>query len=58
MAFSSAGLQGAIIAGPALGGFVYVAGAAVVYGLRARCSRWRPRCACASATPPRRRASR
>ena len=33
MAFSSAGLQGAIIAGPALGGFVYVAGAAVVYGL-------------------------
>lgn len=33
MAFSSAGLQGAIIAGPAVGGFVYVAGAAVVYGL-------------------------
>ena len=33
MAFSSAGLQGAIIAGPALGGFVYVAGASVVYGL-------------------------
>ena len=32
MAFSSAGLQGAIIAGPALGGFVYVAGAPVVYG--------------------------
>jgi len=32
MAFSSAGLQGAIIAGPALGGFVYVAGASVVYG--------------------------
>jgi MFS family permease len=32
-AFSSAGLQGAIIVGPALGGFVYVAGAAVVYGL-------------------------
>jgi MFS family permease len=33
MAFSSAGLQGAIIAGPALGGFVYVAGASAVYGL-------------------------
>ncbi|MBN8508915.1 MAG: MFS transporter [Burkholderiales bacterium] len=33
MAFASAGLQGAIIAGPALGGFVYVAGASVVYGL-------------------------
>jgi len=33
MAFSSAGLQGAIIAGPALGGFAYVAGASVVYGL-------------------------
>jgi MFS family permease len=32
MAFSSAGLQGAIIAGPALGGFLYVAGSAVVYG--------------------------
>ena len=33
LAFSSAGLQGAIIAGPALGGFVYVAGATAVYGL-------------------------
>jgi MFS family permease len=33
MAFSSAGLQGAIIAGPALGGIVYVAGAPAVYGL-------------------------
>jgi MFS family permease len=33
MAFSSAGLQGAVIAGPALGGFVYVAGASAVYGL-------------------------
>jgi MFS family permease len=32
MAFSSAGLQGAIIAGPALGGLLYVAGSAVVYG--------------------------
>ena len=32
MAFSSAGLQGAVIAGPALGGFLYVAGAPVVYG--------------------------
>lgn len=31
LAFSSAGMQGAIIAGPALGGFVYVAGAAAVY---------------------------
>ena len=33
MAFASAGLQGAVIAGPALGGFAYVAGAPVVYGL-------------------------
>ena len=32
LAFSSAGLQGAIIAGPALGGFVYVAGPAATYG--------------------------
>ncbi len=32
MAFSSAGLQGAIIAGPAIGGLLYVAGAPVVYG--------------------------
>ncbi len=32
MAFSSAGLQGAIIAGPALGGLLYVAGPGVVYG--------------------------
>jgi MFS family permease len=32
MAFSSAGLQGAIIAGPAIGGFLDVAGAPVVYG--------------------------
>jgi MFS family permease len=31
LAFSSAGMQGAIIAGPAIGGFVYVAGAAAVY---------------------------
>jgi MFS family permease len=31
LAFSSAGMQGAVIAGPALGGFVYVAGAAAVY---------------------------
>ena len=30
LAFSSAGMQGAIIAGPAIGGFVYVAGAAAV----------------------------
>jgi MFS family permease len=33
MAFASSGMQAAIIAGPALGGFVYAAGAAVVYGL-------------------------
>lgn len=33
MALSSAGLQGAIIAGPAIGGFVYVAGPTVLYGL-------------------------
>jgi len=31
LAFSSAGMQGAIIAGPAIGGFVYVAGAPAVY---------------------------
>ena len=30
LAFSSAGMQGAIIVGPAVGGFVYVAGAAAV----------------------------
>lgn len=33
LAFSSAGMQAAIIGGPALGGFVYAAGAPVVYGL-------------------------
>jgi MFS family permease len=33
LAFSSAGLQGSIIAGPALGGLIYAAGAAVTYGL-------------------------
>jgi MFS family permease len=33
LAFSSAGMQGAIIVGPALGGFVYVAGASAVYAL-------------------------
>ncbi|MBU2287061.1 MAG: MFS transporter, partial [Gammaproteobacteria bacterium] len=32
MAFSSAGMQGAIIGGPALGGLLFVAGTAVVYG--------------------------
>ncbi|WP_418131225.1 MFS transporter [Variovorax sp. 375MFSha3.1] len=32
MAFSSAGMQGAIIGGPALGGLLFVAGMAVVYG--------------------------
>lgn len=31
LAFSSAGMQGAIIVGPALGGFIYVAGAPAVY---------------------------
>ena len=31
LAFSSVGLQGAIIAGPAIGGFVFVAGAHAVY---------------------------
>ena len=33
LAFSSTGSQGAIVAGPALGGFVYVAGPAAVYAL-------------------------
>ena len=33
LAFSSAGMQGAIIAGPAIGGFVYVAGPGWVYAL-------------------------
>jgi MFS family permease len=33
LAFSSGGLQAAVIAGPALGGFVYAAGAPWVYGL-------------------------
>jgi len=33
LAFSSAGMQGAIIAGPALGGFLYVAGASAVYAV-------------------------
>lgn len=33
LAFSSGGLQGAVIAGPAIGGLVYGAGAPVVYGL-------------------------
>jgi len=32
MAFSSAGMQGAIIGGPALGGLLFVAGRGVVYG--------------------------
>ena len=31
LAFSAAGMQGAIVFGPAIGGFVYVAGAAAVY---------------------------
>jgi MFS family permease len=35
LALSSTALQGAIIAGPALGGFVYAGGAAAVYGLSA-----------------------
>jgi MFS family permease len=33
MAFSSGGMQAAIIGGPALGGFIYVAGADVVYAV-------------------------
>jgi MFS family permease len=33
LAFSSAALQAAVIAGPALGGFLYVAGAHTVYGV-------------------------
>jgi MFS family permease len=33
LAFSSAGLQGAIIAGPALGGLIYAAGAAITYAV-------------------------
>ncbi len=33
LAFSSAGLQGAVIAGPAFGGFIYAAGAGVTYGV-------------------------
>ena len=33
LAFSAAGMQGAIVAGPALGGFIYVAGAQAVYGV-------------------------
>jgi len=33
LAFSSAGMQSAIIAGPALGGFIYVAGASAVYAV-------------------------
>ncbi|MGJ7564415.1 MFS transporter [Variovorax sp. GB1R11] len=37
MAFSSAGMQGAIIGGPALGGLLFVAGMAVVYGASVAC---------------------
>jgi MFS family permease len=37
LAFSSAGMQAAIIGGPALGGFLYVAGATVTYGVCALC---------------------
>lgn len=33
LAFSSAGMQGAIIAGPALGGLIYVAGATATYAV-------------------------
>ena len=33
LAFSSMGMQTAIIGGPALGGFIYVAGASVVYAV-------------------------
>ncbi len=37
LALSSAALQGAIIAGPAIGGVLYAAGAAVVYGVATLC---------------------
>ena len=37
MAFSSAGMQGAIIGGPALGGLMFVAGADMVYATRPCC---------------------
>ena len=37
MAFSSAGMQGAIIGGPALGGLLFVAGMQVVYGASVLC---------------------
>ncbi|MBX3618772.1 MAG: MFS transporter [Rhizobacter sp.] len=37
LAFSSAGMQAAIIGGPALGGVLYVAGAAVVYAVCGAC---------------------
>ncbi len=37
LAFSSAGMQASIIGGPALGGFVYVAGPDVVYATCAAC---------------------
>ncbi len=33
LAFSALGMQGSIVAGPALGGFIYVAGAAAVYAV-------------------------
>ncbi len=35
LAFSSAGMQGAIVAGPAIGGLVYIGGAAATYALGA-----------------------
>ncbi|MBL8290163.1 MAG: MFS transporter [Rubrivivax sp.] len=35
LAFSSAGMQGAIVAGPAIGGLVYIVGAAATYGFGA-----------------------
>jgi MFS family permease len=35
LAFSSAGLQGAVIAGPAVGGFIYAAGPGATYGVSA-----------------------
>lgn len=58
LAFSSAGMQVAIIGGPALGGFLYAAGAGVVYGVCAeRCSSARcgSRSDCAITTRRRRR---
>ena len=57
LALSSVALQGAIIGGPALGGFVYGAGAGAVYGLSALGFALATGCVLrlVSRTPPRRR---